>query len=198
MNNYDQFVHGHQGLFESDYGNIVDGIKTTREKCVAYVTQMFMSRLKEFSERVVVKANLENLPDKVLDLLAVELSIPFYENNMEREIKVSLLQEGYKWRISAGTVDGVESLARKVFGYAKVYEWFDYEGEPGNFKISTNALITEDIKRFFNIMLRKEKNVKSFIDSVERRDQINLENLYMGIHARKRFKKNPIIDMSVT
>lgn len=179
MSNYDVWEHGLGGLFETTLEDLT-GVHTTAAKCLSYVVEKYMQVLKECSEHIVIFRDIENLPEKLLDYLAIEWSLPYYEDTLEREAKIKLVEEGFNWRRTAGTVEGVETLAKKMFGDGEVSEWYEYGGMPGYFKITTNAYLIENLKEFFAMLLRKEKNVRSWLEAVEVTRDISIYG-YAGV-----------------
>lgn len=193
--NYGLWSHGLKGLFDISAAEILHP-ESDRARCICYVIDRFMELLRNYSEKVIFFGNIENLPEKILDYLAIEWGLPYYEDTLDHDTKVRLIEEGFKWRKVAGTVAGVEDLAVKMFGQAKVTQWNEYGGDPGYFKISTNATISGDLEQFFNLLIKKEKNARSWLEAIEKREDTNMYT-YMGVHTRTRYIKNATINMRV-
>lgn len=186
MSNYDAWPHGMKGLFDTTLLDLT-GIHTIQNQCISYVVHEFMKILQEKAEHIVLFREIENLPEKILDYLAVEWSLPYYEDTLDRDTKVRLVKEGFNWRKTAGTVAGVENLAKKMFGQGKVVEWYDYGGQPGFFKIVTNAKMIADMKKFFTFLLKKQKNVRSRLDFIEITRDIET-NGFTAVELLEQFK----------
>lgn len=191
--NYDVWSHGLKGLFDFDSAEMIHPAND-RAKCFCYVVDKFREILQEESEQIVFFRNIRELPNKLLDYLAIEWGLPYYNETLDRATKVALIEEGFNWRREAGTIKGVENLAVKIFGQAKVYQWYEYGGEPGYFKISISTSIPGDFEQFFNRLMKKEKNARSWLEAIEKREDINL-NTFMGVHTRTRYTINPTIGM---
>ncbi len=72
------------------------------------------------------------------------------------------------WHKHKGTVGMVEDYVNILFGGAKVYEWFNYSGEPYHFKID---LVTADIPNMNSLQRIIEalfiiKNTRSWCDGL--------------------------------
>ena len=46
-------------------------------------------------------------------------------------------------------------------------EWFEYGGEPYNFKVKTSAALTQEANAFFSSMIRLVKNTRSHLEAIE-------------------------------
>lgn len=193
MSNYNAWPHGIKGLFDTSFSDLTK-TDTVRSKCYSYVIDQFMQMLKEYSEHIVLFREIEHLPDKLLDYLAIEWDLPYYEDDLDRETKIQLVKEGFNWRRLGGTVKGVEDLARKVFGNSIVSEWYEYGGDPGYFKIKTNTPFSEEKQEMLERLIAKEKNVRSWLDNIE---FARNTDLYMnfGVNAHTRYIKNPPVQM---
>lgn len=165
--NYSDQLQGYKGLFDVKMSELFSGSGTIKNKCIFYAVEQLLQLLYAYSEKVFLYNHIENLPDKTLDYLAIEWDLPYYEDSLDRDTKIRLVKEGFNWRRTAGTVYGVETLVKKMFGEGKVIEWFEYGGDPGKFKVATNAPLVPDMEEFFKVLLRKEKNATSWLEYVD-------------------------------
>ena len=165
--NYSEQDQGYRGIFDISIDELMGEAKTTKEKCHRYVVEQFIKLLHEYYENIFIHSHIENLPDNILDYLAIEWDLPYYEDSLDRATKIRLVKEGYNWRRTAGTIAGVETLVQKMFGEGVVSEWYEYGGDPGKFKITTTAPLVEDMEEFFRVLLRKEKNARSWLEYID-------------------------------
>ena len=99
---------------------------------------------KSSSETLRLAKNLDffvnpNLTDDaLLDAIAADLHVDFYDKNFSVEIKQRLINESMILHMEKGTPKAVEDLISAVFGEGKVEEWFDYDGQPFHFKVFTS------------------------------------------------------------
>lgn len=121
---------------------------------------------------------LDVLPEKVLDLLAWQWHVDFYEPlGMSVETKRKVIRKSIAWHRMKGTLSAVEEVVSTIFATnAVVEEWFEYDGNPYCFKITVSADSTafklddlQEVRRLVN----KVKNVRSW-----------LEEIYFSLHAR--------------
>lgn len=147
-----------------------------RAMCEALDIQI--TKLVDNNKKLSIYANIDNLPENVIDYLAWQFHVDFYEDTMTLQQKRDSVKKSIVWHKHKGTVGVVEDYVTTIFGGAKVYEWFDYDGEPYHFKID---LITADIptpKALQKIIeaIFTIKNTRSWCDEIG-----FLRNLYADI-----------------
>ena len=167
MTNYEQFDQGYKGLFDTTLLDLIPSDRSLDAQCTSYAIFKSMQIIRKYSERLCIYANIDNLQEPVLDYLAMEWRLPYYDSEFSLHTKRNLVKNGFQWNMSAGTPGIVEDLLQSVFGEGSVSEWFDYGGSPGFFKIRTNAMLTPDIESFFSVLLKKAKNVSSWLEKIE-------------------------------
>lgn len=111
--------------------------------------------------------HIDELPENELDDLAWELNILWYDYGATLETKRDLVKNSDKVWASIGTKWAVENVIRSYFGDGYIMEWFEYDGEPGRFRVySTNpSLSNEKLADFMNL-LNKVKRASSHLDGI--------------------------------
>lgn len=140
--------------------------KDTETRCLSYAIQQEHQRILKMADRTRTLAVIDELPEKILDVLAVELRTPYYQEDMEIGVKRNIIKRTLLWHTKAGTPSAVAELIEIVFGEGKVVEWFNYEEAPytpGTFDIVTNARMTEEIATYFLSIIQRVKNTRSHI-----------------------------------
>lgn len=159
MTNYDQFEHGHKGILEVTLLDLFPS-KSIEIQCLSYVDSMLNREFAAFTERSVL-SNVDNLPEPILDLLALQYRIPYYDSDFSIKLKRSLVKEGYQWMMTAGTVGCVNRLIQAIFGEGNVVEWFqspDHSMKEGEFDVEIDEKdITENIVKDFARILKRAK-----------------------------------------
>lgn len=111
--------------------------------------------------------SIDQLSESELDALAWELNIDWYRLDASIEIKKQLIKDSDKMHQKLGTKWAVERIIKTYFGDGYVVEWFDYDGEPGHFKIiSSNPTITNENLAEFLSLLNKVKRASSHLDGI--------------------------------
>ena len=169
MTNYDEFEKGFKGLFDTELTDLMpdDSIDT---RCLSYALKMAMQQLQEYSESIIIHYNVDNMPEELLDYLAVEKALPYYDGSYNIDLKRKLVQEGLSWYFMAGTKKGVEDLIQTIFGSGNIKEWFEFdepEQNKGTFDIDIcGENITPDAVERFTKILKNAKNVSRHLRNV--------------------------------
>ena len=182
-------------LYDSDIAEIMPLLmkKSPEVQALSYAISRQMKKIHTYAKNSMVYASIDNLPEEVLDLLAVELRTQYYDENLEISVKRTLIKGTLLWYSKAGTPQAVAELVEAVFGEGEVQEWFDYGADPGYFKIKTNAIMTPDTDSVFKKMINKVKNTRSHLQAVEIHRTID-QTLYAGTSQHPIYKPAPIID----
>lgn len=132
-------------------------------------------------EECVLIARVDELPEQVIDLLAWQWHVDFYDYNLSLDKKRSLVKKSLDMHRIKGTPAAVEAVVTAAFKSAKVVENWEYGGQPYHFKVemvregmpSRNEL--ESLSRSINAV----KNVRSWIDEISfQRDVVG--KVYVG------------------
>lgn len=110
---------------------------------------------------------VDELPEQVLDILAYDLKIDWYEPsapiaNKRRAVKEAMFVHRYK-----GTKYAVETALHSVFQSAEVQEWFEYGGEPFHFKLTVYGGSGSSNLKSLVARIQYAKNLRSVMDMVE-------------------------------
>ncbi|MFR8038622.1 MAG: phage tail protein [Anaerovoracaceae bacterium] len=134
------------------------------------VIQMFARAGDHFSLWTVI----DDLTEWELDKFAWEKDMTWYDYSADIETKRRLIKNSSEVKRNLGTPWAVEEVITAYFGTGFVWEWFEYNGEPGYFRVvSSNPAITnENIERFLAI-LNKIK-----------RKSAHLEAIYIGLSGK--------------
>lgn len=112
---------------------------------------------------------LDELPEKVVDLLAWQWHVDYYEPlGMSIETKRRLVKESVAWHRMKGTPAAVEAVVSAAFDTSQVKEWYEYGGKPYYFKVVTEDVTTD--KATLDRMrqaIETVKNVRSWLEKIE-------------------------------
>lgn len=130
--------------------------------------QKQLKRIVDLAERARVYAAVDIMPDKVLDIMAFDLKVPQYRESYYIETKRTLIKAALTYWSKAGTKAAVEQLCRDIFGDATVYEWHEYNGESGYFRVSTaNPDVTVETVDEFRRAVESIKKLSAWLEAVE-------------------------------
>lgn len=87
------------------------------------------------SEYAAVFPRVDELPEQVLDALAYDLNVEWYDYEGTLSEKRRTIRECMQVHRYKGTKYAVETALRSVYEEVRVTEWFEYGGEPYHFKV---------------------------------------------------------------
>lgn len=118
-------------------------------------------------ERLSTWDHIDELTDEELDALAWELNILWYDTGASLDTKRDLIRNSDMVFRHLGTKWAVESVINSYFGDGYITEWFEYDGDPGHFRVySTNPSLTnEKLIEFLNL-LGKVKRASAKLDGI--------------------------------
>lgn len=137
-------------------------------KGLAKGTEEVTKAIKAASSMLTTWDKVYQMGEEELDALAWELNILWYDKGALIDVKRDLILNSDKVYQRLGTKWAVENVINTYFGEGHIIEWFEYEGEPGHFKVlSSNPSITnENLTAFLNI-LSKVKRASAHLDGIQ-------------------------------
>ena len=142
------------------------------DKKVAAAAQALDAELQAVTKATVETMHLPRLdvlPEAVVDLLAWQWHVDFYEPlGMDIETKRKLVKESIAWHRIKGTPAAVEAVVSAAFDSSKVKEWYEYGGKPFYFKVITEDVTTDKVT--LDNMRRaidSVKNARSWLEKIE-------------------------------
>lgn len=111
--------------------------------------------------------NIDKLPEPLLDVIAYEKHVDFYDNQLTIEQKRELIKSSISWHRKKGTRWAVERVVSIVYPNANVYEWFEYDGHKYRFKIEVDEpfIASKDMKRLRELV-EATKNKRSWLEYI--------------------------------
>ena len=110
--------------------------------------------------------HIDELSEPELDALAWELNIFWYDSSASIEVKRELIKNSDLVYKRLGTKWAVENVVKSYFGNGYVYEWFEYEGTPGHFKVISTTEITSEQYSSFIRVLSQTKRASAILDDI--------------------------------
>lgn len=131
--------------------------------------------------KLAIYQNLKQQSDEVLSELAYQYTIDNWKESLAREIKIELIKTAYWAHAKKGTKIAITENLKKLNYPLEVQEWFEYGGKPFTFKIFTTHISsvpswTDDLI----YIIRKYKNCRSVLDSIETEQYRKGNNLRIG------------------
>lgn len=148
-------------------------------QALGYAIMKANQKMLDLLDQSMVYAGIDRLPEKILDVLAIELRAQYYEEDLEIESKRNIIKNTLYLYSKAGTPEAVTQMIQYVFGGGVMAEWFEYGGEPYHFKVDTSAILSEDINEKFAKLIRRVKNIRSHLDQIVIKREVE-SKLYMA------------------
>jgi phage tail P2-like protein len=139
-----------------------------RASALAYALFEVLAKDAEAADLVRIYANIDALPEDILDILAHDFKVDWYDYNQTTEVKRRLIRDSKKVHRRLGTKAAVESVIRAYFGNGEVTEWFEYGGKPYFFRLSVDIDPQNDspeARRQLFESVRRVKNVRSHLEA---------------------------------
>lgn len=148
---------------------------------ISYAIKKAVAILSTDQEGLYLRADIDHMRSDLLNLLALELDAPYYDEQLDIETRRKLVKKALLWRFKAGTKATVEELVKTVFGKGEVTEWFEFEeaGTPGEFDVSTSAQLTPEEFEQFTKIISRVKNATSHLRSIKTEREVN-HSIYPG------------------
>jgi len=87
----------------------------------------------------ILYSRIDDLPEAVLDILAKDFKVEWYDYNWAIEAKRQTIKDSFYVHRHMGTVGAVKTALSDVWPPATVEEWFEYGGDPYYFRAILDA-----------------------------------------------------------
>lgn len=117
-----------------------------------------------------ILSELKSLTNEALDILAWQWHIENYDSeNLNKEQKCSMIQQSLRWHQKKGTRKIVEESISVIYENTCIEEWYEYEGKPYHFKISTSTTQSITEKNIAKLIqaINMVKNERSWLDDIK-------------------------------
>lgn len=133
----------------------------------AYALGRQIKRLCDYADGVHIYAAVASMPERILDVLAVELRTPAYNQKFSIEVKRALVEGTLTFYAHMGTPAACDQIIETIFGSGHIEEWFDYGGEPHHFRayVGDGKVDLEDLEEFLQV-LAFVKRLSSWLDEI--------------------------------
>lgn len=154
-------------------------------RALSYAILQEKRRIMDAANQTRTMAMIDELPEKILDILAVELRTPAYSESFSIEIKRTLIKGTLAFYSKLGTPEAVDWVVRSIFGNGGIDEWFTYGGEPHHFRVTVRNDGTfntleglEDFHRLVNAV----KRLSSWLDGITVITDLGTTTVRIGGH----------------
>lgn len=149
--------------------NLPSSIDRQNIRDLAEVLDVKLQEINAMSEIVLLYPRIDELPENLIDALADQFHVDFYDASMSLQQKRTVVKKSIAWHRRKGTPSVVEEMVRTVFESAHVEEWFEYNGKPYFFRVTliTAPLTDKAVLDRLVDAIDKTKNVRSWLEYVQ-------------------------------
>lgn len=153
---------------------------------LAEVVAELLAQRREEMERISIYPHIDRLDESLLDILAQDFRVDWWDNDYSLEEKRRTLQTSWQVHKTLGTKAAVEQAISAIYPHTTVREWFEYGGRPYHFRLDIN--ITEDNadsekQRRVLEKLQYYKNLRSHLEAIA----YFMESAGAAVHAGAAF-----------
>lgn len=119
-------------------------------------------------ENVLIYSRIDELPEALIDILAFDMHVDWYDYSFPLKVKRDILKGSVKVHKKMGTKYAVEKALGALYPQSEVEEWFQYEGQPHHFRIVcdvTENRVTASFQEITNAVMMY-KRLSSHLDEV--------------------------------
>ena len=148
----------------------------------ALAAETLSCRPEEIS-RLLIYPNIDNLDEELLDILAYDFKVDWWDGDYSLEEKRRTLKDSWRVHRMLGTKAAVETAISAIYPNSAVDEWCEYGGRPYYFKLEINATGSNgDLDKQRRVLQRLNyyKNLRSHLDSVDYTIDLPPVTLYLG------------------
>lgn len=127
-----------------------------------------MAEINQMSELVSIYPRIDELSPNLIDALAIQLHIDFYDTKLPLNTRRALVENSVKWHMRKGTAAVVQELVNTIWDSGIVREWYEYGGDPYYFKVDVLEAPIDDAEEIAAIVkaINTVKNKRSWLDSI--------------------------------
>ena len=149
-------------IYDTDFTKYLPTALQHDPKMVALANAAAQELLKASGliDNVLIYCRIDELPEELVDILAYDLHVDWYDFSYPLEAKRDLVKNSVRVHKKMGTKSAIETALGSLYPESEIEEWFEYEGEPGHFRVVcdvTNQRITasyQDIVRAVKLYKR--------------------------------------------
>lgn len=134
-------------------------------KAVAEALDDELRAVTRLVDQCLIISRIDELTEDVLDLLAWQFHVDFYEPDIPLQQKRDLVKKSISWHKRKGTPSTVEELLSAIFSPTIVEEWWEYDGEPYHFRVFVGVKDGLEYEKIIS-SINAVKNKRSVLDAL--------------------------------
>lgn len=152
-------------------------------KAICNALQPELDKMWKEVDLAAVYKNFDMLPERIIDELAWQFHVDFYDEGLPIETKRKLVKYSIQHHRHKGTPWAVEDMLSTIFKEVWLSEWFEYGGKPYFFRVyTTDSFKNKQHADSFFKALWAIKNTRSWLEALV---FIKKHKIYYGMYAQK-------------
>jgi len=137
---------------------------TTKALCVALDTEL--QTIVNSLTKILILSQVDSLEEEILDQLAEDLHIEWYDSTAAIAVKRALIKNSDKVHMYLGTPYAITQVVNDYLNHGTLQEWFEYGGSAYHFRVLTTAgdIADSDLVVKITRAINYSKNVRSYFD----------------------------------
>ena len=141
-------------------------VNDAKMKPVVEVLAETMAILFDKCSYPTIFSRIDELPESLLDILAKDFKIEWYDPNYDLAAKRNILRDSFYVHRHMGTRAAVETALTDIWPNSVLEEWFEYEGEPFHFRIVVTYEWSPEEEEAIKTAIERVKNERSVLDAI--------------------------------
>lgn len=137
-------------------------------KAAAQALDAELQKITAATKEALLLPRLDELPEAVIDLLAWQWHVDFYDDLKTLQGKRNAICKSIELHRIKGTRLAVEMALRMIYSSGIIQEWFEYDGKPYHFRVqhtNPDTVSHEEIERLLRVIYAV-KNVRSVLEDI--------------------------------
>lgn len=130
-----------------------------------------LSKLMTKADLVKIYSRIDELDETVLDTLAKDFDVVWYDYNYSLETKRALIKDSFYVHRRLGTKGALDRALSDIFPNSTVWEWFEYGGDPYCFRVVVDVTKSRE-PAHIGMLKRAIEYYKSFRSHLEEDDVV--------------------------
>lgn len=167
-------------------------------RALAQAVAESFARIREQTDLASIYTRIDELPESLLDLLAVCFKIDWWDPEYSLEEKRQTFKDSMYVHRHLGTKAAVVRAIRAIYPHSVLEEWFDYDADPYHFRltidITDDSVDSERMRRVLS-RLSYYKNLRSHNDGVKYLTSLEAEPHMIARVARMGYNVGMHVDV---
>lgn len=128
-------------------------------------------------EDVLIYSRIDELPEALVDILAYDMHVDWYDYSYPLEVKRNILKRSVRVHKKMGTKYAVEQALGAIWAESEIEEWFQYGAEPHHFHVICDTRRESIMASYTEIVnaVKMYKRLSSHMDDVTYQSRIYLK-----------------------